>query len=205
MKAAFPSPAESIVEGMRSPISRSWSQWMRDFWASCGFSPSVQQHADMTLGGPELDMAGGFTWSTHVGNIMLPEIPPAVDSGCMGVFRLPNNYREGTALQPWLEWAPVDAAAGDVDWRWEYIVARAETAPAAATDSLDETSTAPEVAGQPVRVEFDEIDEDCRKGDSVLVRLWRLGTGDTYGNGAHLIACGLKYVIDGAGTEAVHP
>lgn len=191
---------------MRSPIARSWSQWLRDFWASCGFSPSVQQHSDLTVTGAEMDLSiSGISWTAYVGNLYLPEFPAGADEGAAATIRLPNNYREGTALKPYLEWAPADAAAGDVDWRFEYLQVRNGAILAVAATNLDETSAAPGVASQPTRVEFDDIALDLRKGDSIIIRLWRLGTGDTYAAGAHLVSCGLKYVIDGVGAEAAHP
>jgi len=201
----FPSSAESLIEGERKSLARSWSQWFRDLWSSLGLSPSVLVYADLAISGAEMDMPGGITWTTVLGNIALPQFPAAADEGGMCVFRLPNNYRDGTPLRPWLEWCPADANAGEVDWRWEYLRLVKDTAPAVATTSLDETSTAPAAASQPTRVEFDDIDIDARKGDSLAVRLWRLGTGDTYASGAFLIACGLKYAIDGPGTTEVHP
>jgi hypothetical protein len=142
-----------------------------------------------------------------VGNQRSVAMADSEDSYAFCDIRLPNDYKPGTDLGLYLDYAPTDATAGSVRWTIDYDSA-ANGEALDASNSEIENSTTPGTADEITRVSFDDIDgANLAQGSTVTLRVRRNGThvGDTYAAPVSLFGVGLKYQRQGVGWESAHP
>lgn len=142
-----------------------------------------------------------------VGGLRTRRMPAGIDTPAVFEVRLPNDYRPGTDLRLFVEWAPVDGSAGNVVFSVEHAgAASGETMPASSTES--KTVASPASAAMVERTEFSDIDGAAFvKGTVVCVRIARAGTdaGDTYADDISILGVGIKYQREGIGWESEYP
>ncbi len=112
--------------------------------------------------------------------------------------KLPNYWKEGTAIEPRVHWSPSDGGAGDVIWQLEYSWANVGE-PFGFTDMPTCEDAADEVAGQHQVAEFGEFDATDKTAASVLsCRLCRhaADVADTYAADAFFLGVGIRYKVD---------
>lgn len=208
MSLRFPRTDHPVAQGRPERFSGEWLRWLRDLWRSLGFDVDAPIYKDLAVSGAGLNLDGsGASMATFVGSVLMPSFPDGSSNASYFGVELPNSYRDGTDLKPFLRWAPSSAAAGAVAWELE--VASGGDGDAITTSTTESaTSTAPGVSHQVTRADFDDIDgDDLVRGSVLSCRLSRLGgaAGDTYAADAFALTVGFKYQSDGIGSPEVHP
>lgn len=205
MSLAFQNVGQPVASGRPEVMDQRWVEWLRNLWRSLGHDPLAPRYDEVSVGSASWDVTGGAVPTFLTTHLLAVEFAATFSNRWSSfAVRLPNSYRPGTALSPWLDWGASDAAAGTVAWQFIYAaLGREEDLPS--ETALSETDDAPG-STQPQRLDFDDIDgEGLEPGDVVLCAIKRLGASDTYGSGARAYAAGLKYQRVGVGHEGVHP
>lgn len=201
MRLAAPNVAMQAVEES-GVLHHGWVRWLQLLYESFGWNPKSSVYADLSL-----RFVSSSTGTFDSDGLTMPSVATGVDAKINVIGRLPNNYREGSDLEPYMEWMPDDGNAGNVVTEFGYATARVGFVGVAETTS-SKTTAAPEVAFQPVRVLFDAVSGTLlKKGDEVVVKFKREGVNvaDTYGGGIIIVGWGVKIQIEGIGWEQAHP
>lgn len=122
-------------------------------------------------------------------------------------MQLPNNYKRGTDLKPYVYYTPKTNDTGGVVWEIEYTIAGiGDTFPSTTINSIITTeSTIPFKAE---KAAFTTISGSGLKESTMLFfRLSRLATSldDTYPSDACLLSFNLHYQVEKIGTLAEFP
>jgi len=194
MRIDLPRQGESFLEGRGEPIRRSWFQWLRQMWWGGGYANEMPIYS--------------YLWQSSI----TPDDPTlclngaGVDTTNSFYFRLPLNYRAGTPVYFWFEWAPTTNAAGNVyfeslvtfwlcgeDFSGIYVYTN--------TESTNEDTVLQRIEQEA----FEEI--DLSKGHNISFTISRMGTDvlDTYGDTIYILGAGITFQIDGSGWETRHP
>jgi hypothetical protein len=205
-------PGQPIAEGGRQPIDREWYAWLRRLIDALGFTPAAPMYADLYVPFSAMDTTGAALSLLGVaGNIQWLAFPDGSTQEVRADARLPNNYRNGSPLQWFLEWMPISDDAGSVVWSVEWSNAASgfdfsQTTTQNVTVLTSEPGS--ELGFKIVRTALAEIPgTGLVKGSHLLVEISRLGASasDTYPTSAMLLGLGIKYQAEGIGWEVAHP
>lgn len=203
----FPPPRFAPIAA-KGIVTDLWFEWMRSVYAYAGFSDQ-EIYSTAFVGGPSTYPIYGANTMVAIpgsGDLKAPQMPDGSTSGRTSSFCLPNNYRVGTDILPFIKWACTTAAAGNAVLR--LISGAINDGAALVEDSEDITASSVAVAGAPITTEFAAIDgAPLAKGSYVHLCPLRIGgdAADTLAATCALLGVGFKYQVDGVGHEKAFP
>jgi len=193
----------TIERGRFAPF---WMQWLQQLHTLLGFG-SQTIYRDCFCGGSQAEAWVGDTSLAAVdGDLTAPQLRNGQDDGRIAEFRLPNDYKDGTDLEPFAVWAPSSAAAGNVVIELSYAASDEGTALSETAESM--TTAVPETAYAPTRTDFTAISgTNLVKGSIVIFGAMRDGdaVADSYGADCVFLGVGFKYQAEGIGHEKAFP
>lgn len=204
MRLGMPVVGQPVAQGQSVAIDRDWYRFLRGLWTGLGFDHGAKMYDELAAQAMSWSNAGGFTLEAPTTHTRVASFASGADQYGSFELRLPNTYRPGTALKPWLDWGASSSAAGTVAWRFVYgVVGLNEAFPS--ETALSESAITPEsTIGQ--RTEFDDIaGTGLAPGDVLLCAIKRAGTVDTYGTAVRAFAAGVKFEAVAVGHEEAHP
>ena len=179
-----------------------WLRWLQHVYDSMGWSTNSPMYDDM-----HLVVHGVGAEAVHDGIVQLPEHSAGSEDVARLSGKLPNTYREGSSLEPYIEWLPVDGNAGNVVLKVAYAISRNGSALGSAV--VESTTVAvPVVSDQITRTAFTAISgSSLQKGDNIAVAFSRDGAdaADTYASSILAARYGVKIHVEGVGHERAHP
>lgn len=94
------------------------------------FAGTATYWDDVTVPGIGVKTGGSAdpTWGAFKDGIYLYKFPDGSDKEVFFQVQLPHSYKEGTALEPHVHWAPSSTNAGAVLWKLEYSWANMDAA-----------------------------------------------------------------------------
>lgn len=207
MKFELIRPNDEILTPGSRVVSRSWFQWFRELAGNLGFDRSVAVYDRLHFPARLLDDTGATLSRAAIdGNLTGVGFPHSSDEYVQIEGRLPNNYRDGSDVVPYLVWAPSNTNTDDCLWSFEYAFAADGSLFSATSETKADAGGGTAGAGQ--LVEFTTITGTAlRKGDNVLMRFGRVGADgdDTFSGVAILLGVGLAYPVESIGEKARHP
>lgn len=194
---------ETAVIGNEVP-TRHYMDFFRGVFRSLGFDDKAPVYkADVWgVGSLYAPAANGPGEAVVGGSVRGFAFDSAADEELHFSGMLRHDYREGSALLPFVLWEPTTADAGNVVWGLDYsmaIIGDALPSPS----SLSVTSAAAGVADTVTRASFDEIEgEGLQRMSGVRGRVFRdaNNAADTYGADATLCCVGFVYQGEGRGS-----
>lgn len=205
MSLPFPRTEQPVAGSTR--MDREWYAWLRRLWVALGFDAAAPRYGDLWCDAHAMHEVGGGSLSVISGDVDGASFAAASTTERWFTARLPNDYRDGTDVSPFLEWAPTDTNTGNCLWSLTLApAADGETMAAAA--ALTELSAGPGTANKVERVEFDDVDgDDFVRGTVIAGRIARMGADgtDTYSAASVMFGVGFKYRREGVGAERGHP
>jgi len=207
MRLGFLNPDTPLLEPDRKSMSPQWVRWLRFVWELFGFSKDTPIYDEVFVGGNQMEESAGDTSLIQIsGALQGPQMRTAQEDARIGVVRLPNRYKDGSDIIPFIEWCPANENTGNVVLRLSYAGAPEGSVLTQATST--ETDAVPGADNQVTRTVFDAIDgSDFTKGTILVVRALRLGNhaSNTYAASIILLGVGVKYQIEGIGNEQANP
>lgn len=208
MTVWLPRYEQQAVAGTRAPFDKEWYKFFRELWVALGYGGKNEIYSDIFIDAMQMDDAGWFlSRETLAGGVKAVGFPAGSDESALFTVKLPTNYRNVTDLTVFLEWAPLDAVAGDVVWDFEYAVADQGDAMTTST-TTQVTSSSPEVSKQLTRASVVTIDgTGINAGDVLACRVGRVSSdaADTYANDAGLLGVTIRHRVNGVGLEMSSP
>lgn len=128
----------------------------------------------------------------------------------MAVIQLPSSYKEGTNLQPYLNWSKSATGTGDVVWKLEYKIARVGEQADGNWSQLVSSSTISEASNNGTVSRHLVTDLGSITGatlgihDILAVRMTRVhdDNNDTYTSDARMMSLQLFHEVDRIGSSA---
>lgn len=139
--------------------------------------------------------------------LYLPAFIDANYKELQGTFELQHDYKEGTDLVVHVHWFPSTTDTGNVDFEYEYVVHKGNTALGNSTKSNIQTA-APGTAKYAKRTNFVTITGTGFKvGDQIIVRFGRdarvTNTNDTFVGDVYIQTLGIHYECDTVGSRQI--
>lgn len=203
MIAPLPIPGTPVLANKL--FAANWQEFFRNVAAMLG------QNKDLTVWDGSWipssamdDVDATVVQVTLDGGAKVLGLPTGVNNILRFEQMLPNNYRAGQPINVYPVWAPEDATAGNVRFRYGYSYA--DEGDVFSTDVKNvEDFAAPGAISKMVRSEFStNIPGTGLVPGSVLsMRLERRGghANDTYGGSAGILGVALRWPIAGIGSE----
>jgi len=202
----FPIRNGPMVDIETGHPTRDWREFLDRVFSTLGWDTNKKLWAVQFMAAMEMQELAAYTQSNPTGTIRFWNLSPSSTSVWYGGRTLPNNYKDGTDIIPFMVWMPDDAAAGDVRLRYAAAIPNANGS--MSETLLYATAPTPEVTNKRVTTEFSALDgANLRKGDPVVVGTARLGgdAADTYPEECYFIGAGFKYQAEGLGTPEAFP
>lgn len=181
-------------------LHHGWSRWLLNLAASLGWARGTPIYGDLAAAIQE------GTDANLDGEIALPGMGTGADTIVQFRARLPNWYRNGTDIEPFVEYVANKPDAGDVVWELGYAIGGIGDTLSETVES--KTQAKPDTFDLLDRVSFTAIDgSDFAKGDVVVGKVKRegLNAADTFGYSILLVAVGFKLQREGIGWKTAHP
>lgn len=191
---------------LRSPIvddqrrmAGHFSRFLYQFWSALGFSDDGKAFAGLPL------RRVGGRLSTLTGNLKAVSCSASGATSIRFTGRLPNDYREGTPIYPYVAWAPSNTDTGNCRWQMRYwIGGSGDTISQTEHDAKDDAAGGTALVCQ--TTQMDAVSgTSFKKGDSVVITLQRRGASDTFTGVAYMLEFGIKYQRRGVGTPKAFP
>lgn len=183
-------------------MTQEFERFLRGFWQEAGFDPKRAVYRNIEMHPIEVPSP-----ATIDGDIEGPSFPNSTTTEMKFIGTVPNDYRDGTDIIPWVAWLPGNTNTGIVRWNLDHGIAgsgevMSESSAIVGDDAASGTSLARQVK-QMTAISGTGV----RKGDSISATLQRLGShaSDTYNAAVILVGFGIKYKVDGIGTVAPFP
>ncbi len=203
MKLSIPRAVSRAVEETVGgyAFTRDWSKYLRNMWTILGFDHNTGMYGDLPLHLVEHPA----TIAVH-SDLKAAQLADASTTAICKAGKLPNNWQEGTSLEPFVEWARGAGASGDVVLALGY----AAGSPGDTFTETEEELAAITVSaeGELVRTTFTAISGAAlNKGDACLFAFKRKGgaVGDTFSGDVMVYNCGVRVKLEGVGHEKAHP
>lgn len=190
-----------IVSGRDGRLSSEFERWLLELYQNLGFDHRRPVYREIPLVPIKT-----ITLANVVGDLNLPTFPDAASTNLRFIGTLPNDYRDGTDLIPYVAWLPSNTDTGLCRWHIAHgIIGTGEALTSTSANNDDAGSGTADA--QQVKQCSALAGSGFRKGDSIAVTLERLGSdaADTFTGAARLIGFGLRYKADGVGTVAAFP
>lgn len=205
-----------LLDGLN--IAKDWYRFLRELtehtgagganhprWADLNISTAMMKGTLLTAPGTIL-LAGAGTDSNP--GVYGFGFDAAAREHLWTLITLPNDYLPSSDIIPYLRWLPVDAAAGDVNWEWEWCWRNVGGDVTAVDLEFGGPSAAPGVAGRIVEQQFTALSGTGKEpGSTIFLTLSRRADSadDTYAADAVLLSAGFKYMTGGVGTVNKFP
>lgn len=207
LRLGLPARIAPVTDTTPAPFQQYWVQWLTDLAKSLGWAKDVPVWRDDLVfpASAVYIPAASVTVDTLVDTVGILTVPPRTIGYLLFTARLPNAYKDGTQVVPFLEWIPLSADVGDLPFRLDTSYAKLGEAFSAMNSDLV-TATIAEPSDRIIqRTEFPAIGGSTwTKGTSVQCTLWYFGSS-TYTDSYGLLNCGFKYQGEGVGQEVMHP
>lgn len=179
-----------------------WRTFFQRLWETLGWSTNVPVWDTLSV---DPHAAKKTTSTASYGSFDLQSMPDTAINFLQAVIKLPNDFKPGTDLKPFMEWAPATGGTGNVFLRFTaWLVSSGEVI----ASSYDEPATAavPGMQDQLTRTLFPSL-SGAEKGDTLLLSVARTGThvNDTYTGSIGIVTFGVQYQREGSGYEQEHP
>ena len=173
-----------------------FARWLIAFYESLGWNPGLPVYDDMLIDAP---FWAGQSW---------PVCGPNSDTTTWRYGKLQNRYREGSDLEPYIEWSCAAAEASKnfvfvLEWRQSRVDGSYGSA------TVDRQTISVPNSAQAVRrtTLTTIIGTDYLKGDLFTFKLYRDAdhASDDYSDNILIMKFGVKIQVEGIGDEEAHP
>jgi len=166
-------------------------------WEDLRFPASAINPAGQT-GAATLDTSG-----VYAGTLLFS---PSVINVVVGQAQFPHSKKYDTEIVPHVHWTPTATGAGDVLWRFEYILADIHGVFPGTYTVLNKLATSSETVGYHELTLFDPIDTTGYHVSAMMV--WKLSrvandATDTLASNARLLEFDIHYQVDEVGSATV--